>query len=300
MRSADHVGATVSIGRPIANTQVYILNEEMELLPPGIAGELFIAGDGLARGYINQPALTAEKFLPHPFSSQPGERLYRTGDLVRYGTDGMIDFIGRVDNQIKIRGFRVELGEIESVLRQHPEVNEVAVAVRGTGDSKRLVAFVTHRQGHEIRSAELKQLLQSRLPEFMVPSSIMVLDEIPLKINGKIDYEALAAIEERNGDRPYTPPQTPLEAELAQLWREVLVVSQVGREDSFFELGGHSLLAIQLVSRIREQYHIPFPIRELMQTPTLMGLAEAVQTAIWASQAQQSAGQDLDKEEFIV
>ena len=300
MRSADHVGATVSIGRPIANTQVYILNEEMELLPPGIAGELFIAGDGLARGYINQPALTAEKFLPHPFGSQPGERLYRTGDLVRYGTDGMIDFIGRVDNQIKIRGFRVELGEIESVLRQHPEVNEVAVAVRGIGDSKRLVAFVAHRQGHEIRSAELKQLLQSRLPEFMVPSSIMVLDEIPLKINGKIDYEALAAIEERNGDRPYTPPQTPLEAELAQLWREVLVVSQVGREDSFFELGGHSLLAIQLVSRIREQYHIPFPIRELMQTPTLMGLAEAVQTAIWASQAQQSAGQDLDKEEFIV
>src|SRR5262249_27219479 len=126
MRNADQVGATVSIGRPIANTQVYILNEEMELLPPGIAGELFIAGDGLARGYINQPDLTAEKFVPHPFSSQPGERLYRTGDLVRYGTDGTIDFIGRADNQIKIRGFRVELGEIESILRQHPEVNEVA------------------------------------------------------------------------------------------------------------------------------------------------------------------------------
>ena len=300
MRSADQVGVAVSIGRPIANTQVYILNEEMELLPPGIAGELFIAGDGLARGYINQPDLTAEKFVPHPFSSQPGERLYRTGDLVRYGTDGEIDFIGRVDNQIKIRGFRVELGEIESVLRQHPEVHEVAVAVRGAGDNKRVVAYVTPRQGREIRAAELKQFLQSRLPEFMVPSFVMVLDKIPLKTSGKIDHGALAAIEERNEDRPYTPPQTPLEAELARLWQEVLAVPQVGREDNFFERGGHSLLATQLVSRIREQYHIPFPIRELMQTPTLIGLAEAVQTAIWASQAQQSAEQDLDKEEFIV
>lgn len=297
---ADQVGATVSIGRPIANTQVYILGEETELLPPGIAGELFIAGDGLARGYINQPGLTAEKFVPHPFSSQPGERLYRTGDLVRYGTDGAIEFIGRVDNQIKIRGFRVELGEIESVLHQHPEVAEVAVSVRGTGSSKRLVAFVTHRQGREIRSGELKQLLQSRLPEFMVPSSIMVLDKIPLRTSGKIDYETLATIEERNVDRPYTPPQTQLETELSQLWCEVLAIPQAGREDSFFELGGHSLLAIQLVSRIREQYHIAFPIRELMQSPTLVGLAEAVQTAIWASHTQQSAGQDSDKEEFIV
>jgi amino acid adenylation domain-containing protein len=300
MRSADQVGVAVSIGRPIANTQAYILNEELELLPPGIAGELFIAGDGLARGYINRPDLTAEKFVPHPFCNQPGERLYRTGDLVRYGTDGEIDFIGRVDNQIKIRGFRVELGEIESALRQHPEVYEVAVALRGAGDNKRVVAYVTPCHGCEIRAAELKQFLQSRLPEFMVPSFVMVLDKIPLKTSGKIDHEALAAIEERNDDRPYIPPQTPLEIELARLWQEVLAVPQVGREDSFFELGGHSLLAIQLVSRIREQYHTPFPIRELMQTPTLIGLAEAVQTAIWASQAQQSAGLDLDKEEFIV
>ena len=300
MRSADEVGATVSIGRPIANTQVYILNEEMEPLPPGIAGELFVAGDGLARGYINQPDLTAEKFVPHPFSSDSGERLYRTGDLVRFGIDGAIDFIGRVDNQIKIRGYRVELGEIESTLRQHPQVNEVSAVIRGTGDSKRLVVFVAPRKDFELRPVELKQFLQGRLPEFMVPSSIVVLDKIPLKTSGKIDHAALAAIEEQNDDRPYMPPQTPLEAELARLWQEVLAVPRVGREDSFFELGGHSLLAIQLVSRIREQYHIPFPIRELMQTPSLTGLAEAIHTAIWASQAQQSAGQDLDKEEFIV
>jgi acyl-coenzyme A synthetase/AMP-(fatty) acid ligase/acyl carrier protein len=300
MRSANQVGATVSIGRPIANTQVYILNEEMEMLPPGIAGELFIAGDGLARGYHNKPSLTAEKFVPHPFSNEPGERLYRTGDLVRYGIEGAIDFIGRVDNQIKIRGYRVELGEIESVMRQHPQVNEVAVAVRGTAANKRLVAFVTSRANRDLRSAELKQFLQSRLPEFMVPSPITVLEKIPLKTSGKIDHAALAAIEERSEDRAYAPPQTPLEAELASLWQEVLAVPQVGREDSFFELGGHSLLAIQLVSRIREQYHIPFPIRELMQTPTLVGLAEAIQTSIWASQAQQNTGQDLGKEEFIV
>ncbi len=300
MRNSDHVGGTVSIGRPIANTQVYILNEEMELLPSGITGELFVGGDGLARGYINQPELTAEKFVPHPFSSQAGERLYRTGDLARYDTDGTIDFIGRIDNQIKIRGFRVELGEIEAVLRQHSDVNEVVVAVRGTGDYKRLVTFVVPRQNHDIRAAELKQFLAGRLPEFMVPTSVMLLDKMPLTTSGKIDHKILATLEERNDDRPHTPPQTPLETELAQLWQEVLAVPQVGREDSFFELGGHSLLAIQLVSRIREQYQIPFPIRELMQAPTLIALAEAVETALWASQAQQSAGHDLDKEEFIV
>ncbi len=300
IHSVDQIFTTVPIGRPIANTQVYVLSQELELLPPGVTGELFIGGDGLARGYFNRPDLTAEKFIPNPFSAEPGERLYRTGDLVRYSTEGEVEFIGRIDHQIKIRGFRVELGEIEAVLHGHADVQDVAVAVRGAGDNKRVVAYVTPRQGREIRSAELKQFLQSRLAEFMVPSFVMILDKIPLKTSGKIDHEALAIIDERNDDRPYTPPQTPLEAELTRLWQEVLAVPQVGREDSFYELGGHSLLAIQLVSRIREQYHIPFPIRELMQSPTLIGVAEAVQNAIWTSQAQQSAGQDLDKEEFIV
>jgi amino acid adenylation domain-containing protein len=301
MRTADEVGAAVSIGRPIANTQAYILNEEMQMLPPGIAGELFIAGDGLARGYINHPDLTAEKFVPHPFSSHPGERLYRTGDLARYGTQGEIDFIGRIDNQIKIRGFRVELGEIESVLREHPDVYGVAVAVRGSGDTKRVVAYVTPQKQCKLESKDVREFLESKLPDFMVPSAVIVLDEIPLKASGKIDHEALIGLEsQQQEERPYTPPQTALESGLAALWQEVLAVPRVGREDNFFELGGHSLLATQIVSRVREQYHVPLPLRDLMETPNLAGFAEAVQTAMWASQSQQSPGEDLDKEEFIV
>jgi amino acid adenylation domain-containing protein len=297
---ADQIVTTVAIGRPIANTQMYVLNEELELLPPGITGELFIGGDGLARGYFNRPALTAEKFIPNPFSAEPGERLHRTGDLVRYTTDGEVEFIGRIDNQIKVRGFRVGLDEIESVLHKHPDVREVAVAVRGSGAAKRVVAYVTPRPHCEIHSTDLKQFLQSRLPDFMVPSAVIVLDKIPLKTSGKIDHDALLAVEEHHDDRPYSPPQTALEAQLAALWQKVLAVPRVGREDNFFELGGHLLLATQLVSRIREQFHVPLPVRELMQAPTLSGLAEVVETAMWASQVQQSAEQDLSKEEFMV
>jgi amino acid adenylation domain-containing protein len=297
---ADQIVTTVPVGRPIANTRMYVLNEELELLPPGITGELFVGGDGLARGYFNRPDLTAEKFIPDPFSAEPGERLFRTGDLVRYATDGEVEFIDRIDNQVKVRGFRVKLGEIESVLHEHPDVHEVVVAVRESGSAKRVLAYVTAGQSSDVQSNHFMQFLQRRLPEFMVPSAVIVVDKIPLKTSGKIDYDALVAVEEHHDGGLYSPPQTALEADLAELWQKVLAVPRVGREDNFFELGGNLLLANQLVSRICEQYHVPLAVRELMQAPTLIGLAEAVETAMWASQAQQSAGQDLDKEEFIV
>jgi acyl carrier protein len=246
--------------------------------------------------------MTAEKFVPHPFSSRPGGRLYRTGDLVRYGADGTVEFLGRMDNQVKIRGFRVELGEIKAVLHEHPSVQETAVVVRGNGDSssKRVVAYVTLHQSGGTQVSELKQFLQGKLPEFMVPSALIVVDRIPLKPSGKIDDAALLEFEDQSGEREFSPPQTPLEVELAGLWRQVLGVSRVGREDNFYELGGHSLLATQLVSRVREQYHVALPLRELMGAPTLVDFAEAVQTAMWASRAQQTLGDSADKEEFIM
>ncbi|HEY6351023.1 MAG TPA: amino acid adenylation domain-containing protein [Candidatus Angelobacter sp.] len=302
VRRAEDIGATVPIGRPISNTQVYVLNQEMDLLPPGIAGELFIGGDGLARGYFHQPGLTAEKFVPHPYSSEPGARLYRTGDTVRYRADGTIEFLGRIDSQVKIRGFRVELGEVKSVLQEHPAVQEVAATARGTGSSnKRVVAYVTLRDGCEAQSSELKEFLRGRVPEFMVPSAIVILAALPLKPSGKIDDEALSKFEEHDEERPFSPPQTALETELADLWSQVLGVTRVGREDNFFDLGGHSLLATQLVSRVRDRYQVALPIRELMAAPTLADFTEAVQTATWASRAQQeNSVEDTDKEEFIV
>jgi acyl-CoA synthetase (AMP-forming)/AMP-acid ligase II len=299
IRRGDDVFTAVPIGRPIANSQTYVLSEELELLPPGIAGELFIGGDSLARGYFNRPDLTAEKFIPNPFGASPGDRLYRTGDLVRYISDGELEFICPIHSQVRIRGFRVDLGKISSVLHEHPDVREVTVAVRGSGAAKRVVAYLVPEQHREVRSDDFKQFLQSRLPDFMVPS-VVVVDKIPLKTSGKIDYDALPAVEEYQNDRSYAPPLTALEAELAALWQKVLAVPRVGREDNFFELGGNLLLATQLVSRIRERYHVSLPTREFMQAPTLMGLAEAVETAMWASEAQPSAERDLDTEEFIV
>jgi amino acid adenylation domain-containing protein len=295
----DEIATAVPIGRPIANSQTYVLSEELELLPPGIAGELFIGGDSLARGYFNRPDLTAEKFIPNPFGASPGDRLFCTGDLVRYASDGEVEFICPIHNQVRIRGFRVDLGKISSIVHEHPDVREVAVAVRESGAAKRVVAYVVPQQHREIQSDELKQFLQSRLPDFMVPS-VVVLDKIPLKTSGKIDYDALLAVEEYQDDRLYAPPLTALEAELAALWQKVLVVPRVRREDNFFGLGGNLPLATQLISRIREQYHVSLPTREFIEAPTLMGLAEAVETAMWASESQLSVERDLDTEEFIV
>jgi acyl-coenzyme A synthetase/AMP-(fatty) acid ligase/acyl carrier protein len=274
----------IPIGRPIANTEIYVLDKHLQPLPVGVAGELFIGGDGLARGYLNRPQLTAEKFISNPFSQNPGARLYRTGDLARYLPGGDIELLGRNDWQVKIRGFRIELGEVEETLRQHPAVHEAVVTVRenAPGD-KRLVAYYTGpdrgEQGEATVEAEaLRRHLARSLPEYMVPAAYVKLKALPLTPNGKLDRKALPAPE---GDayavRGYEAPQGEVETTLASIWADVLKVERVGRHDHFFELGGHSLLATQLISRIRGALGIDVPLRSLFERPTVAGFAQYVE-----------------------
>jgi acyl carrier protein len=275
------LGGPATIGRPIANTRTYILDRSLSPVPIGVPGELYIGGAGLARGYLNRPELTAEKFVPDPFSQMEGERLYRTGDLCRYLPDGNIEFLGRLDHQVKIRGFRIELGEIESVLLDHSSVREAVVVAREDGsDQKRLVAYVAGDEG-AIDIPVLREHLRSKLPEYMVPSAFMVLESLPLSSNGKIDRKALPApdassiIGSQSGE--YSAPRTPVEEALCEIWREVLHREQVGIHDNFFELGGHSLLATQVISRIRKTFDVELPLRALFEHPTVAALAMQLQ-----------------------
>ena len=271
----------VPIGRPISNTRVYVLDANLETAPIGVPGELYIGGDGLARGYLNRPGLTAERFVPDPFSAGPGARLYRTGDVVKYLADGRVEFIGRCDQQVKVRGFRVELGEVEAALFEHPQVGEAAVAVRGEEADKRLIAYVAARGDGELSGADLRRYLAGRLPEHMAPSVYVFLDELPLTENGKVDRKALP---EPDGSREaaggeYVAPRTPAEQALCAVWAEVLGLERVGVHDNFFELGGHSLLATQLVSRIRQEYGVEVPLVSVFEMPTVGQLARAVDEA---------------------
>ncbi|HEY0604627.1 MAG TPA: condensation domain-containing protein, partial [Herpetosiphonaceae bacterium] len=304
---------TVPIGYPIANTTLYLLDRLMQPVPIGAPGELYIGGDGLARGYLNRPDLTAEKFVPNPFGA-PGSRLYRSGDLARYRADGAIDFVGRIDQQVKLRGFRIELGEIEAVLGQHPAVQETIVVVREdqAGDP-RLVAYVVEEQrnngtkeqenleprtknldvepdgsrtpgGHPVLgsslgeglSSTLRAFVKERLPEYMLPAAIVVLERLPLTPNGKVDRRALPAPDYTQAAETFVAPRTPLETQIAGIWAEVLGIARVGVTDNFFALGGHSLLATQVITRIREACQIELPLRALFETPTVAGLAEQI------------------------
>src|SRR6185437_9025919 len=238
MNKESRIESTVPIGRPIGNTQVYVLDEEMRPVAVGAAGELWAGGAGLARGYINAPEITAEKFMPHPFSLSGGERLYRTGDQVRYRCDGSLEFLGRRDEQVKLRGYRVELGEIEATLRRQQEVEQAIVLIRGEEDKKRLVAFVVPR--HEnLSSEDLRSYLQQRLPGYMLPTRWVFLNELPLTRNGKVDRNALIGREDTSPEAAKFGFKTPTEEIVAGIWCEVLGVEFVGREDNFFELGGH-------------------------------------------------------------
>nr|MDQ5836259.1 amino acid adenylation domain-containing protein [Acidobacteriota bacterium] len=230
-------GRRPSIGRPLSNTRTYILGRHLELLPPGVAGELFIAGAGLARGYLNNPALTAERFVPNPFSDDAGARMYRTGDLARYRPDGSLEFLGRIDNQIKLRGFRIEPGETEAVLSSHAWVDDAIVVVRGQEQNKQLVAYVASRRPESEVADELRRFLRERLPEYMRPSRFVVLTEFPLLPNGKVDRRALP---DASADVSYVPPQDEIQETLVSIWQEVLQKSRVGARDSFFEIGGDS------------------------------------------------------------
>lgn len=249
--SAVHqVDDVVCIGRPIANTQFYILDSQQQLLPVGVPGELYIGGAGLARGYLNQPELTQQKFIPNPFEKSQAQRLYKTGDLVRYLSDGSIEFLGRIDNQVKIRGFRMELGEIEAVLTQHPAVQASVVTVREhEAGCQQLVAYVETRNSVSVQ--DLRQVLANKLPNYMMPAAIVMLEKLPLTPNGKVDRRALPALNPTRTDveSTFVTPRHPVEEVVAGIWAEVLGIQQVGMDDNFFELGGHSLLATQVISR---------------------------------------------------
>ncbi|MFL5589569.1 MAG: amino acid adenylation domain-containing protein [Ktedonobacteraceae bacterium] len=279
----DTLEPSVPIGRPIGTTQAYVLDEQLEPVPIGVVGELYLGGEGLARGYLNRPELTAERFVPHPFSAEPGARLYRTGDLVRAQAGGMLLFVGRDDGQIKLRGYRIESEEIESWLSRHPAVQSAVVVLREDrpGD-KRLVAYLVGQgptgQAEWASAGVLRQHLQAHLPEYMIPAAFVWLDILPLTPNGKVDRRALPPPQwEHEEDLQEEPAsQTPIEEMLAEMWAEVLGVRQVGRQANFFELGGHSLLATQLISRVRSRFQIDVPLRALFEAPTLAGLADSL------------------------
>ncbi|MFN6487124.1 MULTISPECIES: non-ribosomal peptide synthetase, partial [unclassified Nostoc] len=269
--------SVVPIGRAIANTQVYILDEYLQPVPISVPGELHIGGAGLARGYLNRPELTKEKFIPNPFSDEPHSRLYKTSDLARYLPDGTIEYLGRIDNQVKIRGFRIELGEIETVLNTHPQIQQAVVIAREDipGD-KRLVAYLAATD-KSLTTHQLREFLKHQLPEYMVPSAIAILESLPLAPSGKVDRRALPK-PDLDGTllEKYVAPRTPTEELLTQIWAQVLKVELVGVHDNFFELGGHSLLATQLVSRIRNIFKIELPLRELFTAATVAELARVI------------------------
>jgi amino acid adenylation domain-containing protein len=279
-----------SIGRPIANTRLYVLDSQMQPVPIGVSGELYIGGANVARGYLNRPDLTAQRFIADPYSTEPQARLYKTGDLGRWRADGTLEYLGRNDEQIKLRGFRIEPGEIETRLARQPQVREAVVVAREDAPGeKRLVAYVTAREEGVCPSAEeLWAYLRGMVPEHMVPSAFMVLDELPVTPSGKLDRRALPVPPDRL-QAFREGPQTATEIRLAAIWSEVLRAPLIGRSDDFFALGGHSLLALQVVAGIRDVFHIELPLKELFDQPTLQSLAERVDRVLAAGGAQSFA-----------
>ena len=281
---------SIPIGRPVANTQVYVLDQKLQPVSIGLTGEIYIGGESVARGYLNQAALTAERFVPNPFSHTPGARLYRTGDLARFNPDGNIEFLRRIDTQVKVRGFRIELGEIEAALRQHEWVREAVVVVREerVGD-QRLVAYVVTENGPAVSqvendklSSQLRHYLKASLPDYMLPTAYVVLPALPLTSNGKVDRRALPAPPQLQPepDAVSDSPLTPTEELLSGIWAEVLGLAQVSRSSDFFELGGHSLLATQVISRIWELFGVEVPLRALFERPTVAELSISIDEAL--------------------
>jgi amino acid adenylation domain-containing protein len=275
-------GRVVPIGRPIANTQIYILNQQLQPVPVGVPGELHIGGVGLARGYLHRPQLTTEKFIPHPFSHQRGARLYKTGDLARYLPNGAIEYLGRIDDQVKLRGFRIELGEIAATLEQVAEIQQAVVIVReDTPGDQRLVAYlVPCANSPHPQPQKLRDFLQQQLPQYMIPAAYVFLDTLPLTPNGKLNRRALPApaiVSETN--HQIVLPRNPVEEKLAAIWAEVLGLQQVGIDNNFFELGGHSLLATQVISQTRQAFQVELPISRLFDLPTIALFAEEITQA---------------------
>ncbi len=268
--------ATVPLGRPLGNIKAYVLDEHLNLAPTGAPGEIYLGGAGVSRGYLFRPELTAEKFIPDRFNLEPGRRLYKTGDLGRHLPGGEIEFLGRIDHQVKLHGFRIELGEIEAALAAHDSIAESLVLMREDNGEQRLVAYVVARElDHANLTSELREFLRERVPEYMVPSFFVTLDQMPLTTNGKIDRARLPAPDQAQSDnrKPFVAPRTPLEEMLAGIWSERLSVARVGVEDNFFDLGGHSLLAMQLISQLHELFRVELPLRSIFAAPTITQMA---------------------------
>ncbi len=275
----------IPIGRPMANTSVYVLDQSLRPVPIGVAGELYIGGPGVARGYINRPDLTAEKFIRNPFSDDPRDRIYKTGDVVRYRADGNLEFLGRVDNQIKIRGFRVELEEIEQALRSYDQINDCVVILREDG-GHRLIAYVV-AENKAPPASELRNFLKAKLPSYMVPAAFEMIAALPLMPNGKIDRRALPEPQSlTDSEEVFIAPATPIEELLASAWREVLRVERVGVHDNFFDLGGHSLLAARVVSTVRNVLDVQFGMVDVFQAPTVASLAELLYPRVTENESQ--------------
>jgi hypothetical protein len=266
-----------SIGAPIANTRIYILDERLRPVPIGVTGEIYIAGAGVARGYLDRPELTAARFLKDPFSSDPQARMYKTGDLGRWRADGNIEYLGRNDDQVKIRGYRIELGEIESQLVRHAQVKEAVVIAReDVPGEKRLVAYVTVTDEAGPGSEELRSHLKGMLPEYMVPSAFVKLPALPLTPSGKVDRKGLLLMDAGNQDTGTTfiPPSTAAESVIVGIWAALLRRERVGIHDNFFEIGGHSLLSMQFASRVKDIFQVSLPIKQIFENPTVAGVAE--------------------------
>jgi surfactin family lipopeptide synthetase A len=275
--------ATIPIGRPIANTSIYILDSDHNPVPINVTGEIYIGGDGVARGYLNRPELTAERFVANPLAPEQGSKLYRTGDLGRYRANGDIEYVGRVDSQVKLRGMRLELGEIEAVLSSHPDVREAVVIVSGEGERQKLSAYVVAGNRKAAPSAdELRRYLRLKLPEHMVPASYWGVDRLPLLPSGKIHRGALPGLPAvaLREEAKFVEPRNEREKKLVEIWKELLRVQQVGIEQNFFELGGHSLLALQMMARIRRGFEVELPVRAVFEAPTIAALAVELEKAL--------------------
>ncbi|HEV3048878.1 MAG TPA: non-ribosomal peptide synthetase, partial [Longimicrobium sp.] len=277
-------GHAPAIGRPIANARIYVLDARGEPAPVGVAGELYVGGAGVARGYLGRAALTAERFVPDPFSVEGGARMYRTGDLGRWRADGALEFLGRTDFQVKVRGFRIEPGEIEAALREHGGVRECAVLAREDAGERRLVAYVVG----DVEAEALRAHARRSLPEYMVPAAFVTLEALPLTPNGKLDRKALPAPDFAPSAECYVAPRTPVEEVLAEIWAEVLRLERVGVHDSFFDLGGHSLLIIRLLADIRATFDLEISIRTVFSKPTLEAMAGEIERRIYEDVATMS------------
>jgi hypothetical protein len=290
----------VPIGRPIANTELYILDERQGLVPVGVSGELYVGGVSLARGYLHGAGLTAERFVPHPFSAVGGARLYRTGDLARYRASGEIEFLGRLDQQLKIRGYRVEPSEIETVLRDHSSVFDCVVLVPEEEAAKaRLVAYVLPAPQQKPSAKELREYLSTRLPGYMIPAAFVLLEAFPLNHEGKIDRAALPAPQmspELAGT--FVPCQTPMQKAVAGIWSEMLGLSRVSLHDNFFEIGGHSLLATQVAWKINEAFRINLSLRGFFEATTISQQSELIESMLTQNVPAREAIVPLGREQY--